>query len=78
MVHKNRQVFWLKRHHSSCLPGFPVTFPEELLFYSGGTAWDFNPLPFSPVESFLFGFDRHPFFYLVFKLTITQNKTFVT
>jgi hypothetical protein len=42
----NRQVFWLQCHHFSSLPGFPVAFLKKLLYYSGGTAWDSNPLPF--------------------------------
>jgi hypothetical protein len=42
IVHTNRQVFWLKIHHPSPLPGFPVVIQEGLLYYSGGTAQDFH------------------------------------
>jgi hypothetical protein len=52
MVIQNRQVFWLKHHHSQNLPGFPVVYLREFNFYSGVTAWDFTQLTFSPIHGF--------------------------
>jgi hypothetical protein len=46
MIKRNRQVFWLMSHHFTAPSRFPSGFAEQLVNYSGGTAWDFNPLPF--------------------------------
>jgi hypothetical protein len=45
----------------AAFPDFPVAFMQKLRYHSGGTVWDYHPLPFSPIHQ-LIG-NRHLFLF---------------
>jgi len=54
MVQKYRQVFWLKRHHSSILPGNPVDYCRSSSFTAAGPHRNFTCFPFNAAR------DKYP------------------